>query len=213
MKRPAAILFISGMVIAIGCASGPSLRSVKPIAYEKRMLVAVSDIQNQTGNQEYDPLMGGLTGRFTAELHETECFRVIERQKLKSIMEEMKIDMTGPADPARAIEAGKMAGAEAILFVNLASVEYSSKKDSTFFAQDVKEEIETIMDARLVAVETGEILAASKISIPFTNRYRSFCLFKDGEKADQKLIVQKSLEKASKHLTREVAWQVSKRIR
>jgi len=213
MKRLPVILFISGLVIYAGCASDPSLRSVKPVAYEKRMLVAVSDIQNQTGNGEYDPLMGGLAGSLTAELHEADCFRVIERQKLRSIMEEMKLGMTGPADPARTIAAGKMAGAQAILFVNLASVEYSSKKNSTFFAQDVKEKIETTMDARLVAVETGEILAASKISIPFTNRYSSFCLFKDGEKADQKQIVQQSLEKAIKHLARDTAWQVSKRSR
>jgi curli biogenesis system outer membrane secretion channel CsgG len=209
MKRLTVILLISGLVIAVGCASSPSLR----IAYEKRMLVAVSDIRNQTGYHEYDSLMDGLTGSFTAELHETNCFRVIERQKLKSIMEEMKIGMTGLADPAKTIAVGKMAGAEAILFVNLASVNYSSKKDSIFFAQNVKEEIETIMDARLVAVETGEILAASKISIPFTNRYRSFCFLKDGERADQKLVVRESLEKAIKHLAREIAWQVSKRGR
>jgi hypothetical protein len=213
MKRPAVILLISGLVMAVGCASGPSLRSVEPIAYEKRPIVAVGDIQNLTGNQDYDAFMDVLTGDFIAELHETECFRVIERQKLKSIMEEMKLGMAGLTDPARTREVAKITGATAILFVNLASVKYSSKKDSTFFAQDVKEEFETIMDARLVAVETGEILAASKISIPFVNRYRSFCLFKDGEKADQKLIVQKSLEKASKHLAREVAWQVSKRTR
>ncbi len=213
MKSLPVILFISGSMMAVGCASDPSLRPVKPVAYEKRMLVAVSDIQNRTGNQEYDPLMGGLTGSLTAELHETDCFRVIERQKLKSIMEEMKLGMTGQADPARTIAAGKMAGAQAILFVNLASVEYSSKKDSTFFAQDVKEKIETTMDARLVAVDTGEILAATKVSIPFTNRYKSFCLIKDGEKADQKLIVQQSLEKAIKHLALDTAWQVSKRTR
>jgi curli biogenesis system outer membrane secretion channel CsgG len=213
MKRLTVVLFISGLVIYAGCASGPSLRSVEPIDYNKRILVAISDIQNQTGNEDYDSLMGGLTGRFAAELHETECFRVIERQKLKSIMEEMKLGMEGLTDPAKTREAGKMAGAEAILFVNLASVKYSSKKNSTFFAQDVKEKIETIMDARLVAVETGEVLAASKISIPFTNRYSSFCLFKDGEKADQKQIVKMSLEKAIQHLAREVAWQASKRSR
>ena len=213
MKRPAVILFILGLAMYAGCASGPSLRSVEPIDFNKRMLVAVGDMQNQTGNQDYDPLMGDFTGGFTAELHETGCFRVIERQKLQAIMEEMKLGMAGLTDPAKTREAGKMAGAEAILFVNLASVKYSSKKNSTFFAQDVKEKIETIMDARLVAVETGEILAASKISIPFTNRYSSFCLFKDGEKADQKQIVQKNLEKSIKYLARELAWQVSKRSR
>ena len=210
MKRLAVILLISGLATAIGCASGPSLRSVRPIDYDKRMLVAVNDVQNLTGNQEYGPLMGGLTESFTAELDETGCFRVIEQQKLQSIMEEMRPGTAGPAESAATWQVGKRAGAEAVLFVDLAAVRYSSTKDSNFFASNVKETIVTILDARLASVDTGEILAASKISIPVTNRYRSFCLFQDGKKADQNLVVEKSLEKAIKYLVREIAWQVSK---
>lgn len=214
MKRLPVLLLTVGLAIAVGCASGPSLRSVKPIDYDVRMLVAVSDIQNLTKYPEYDPLMGSLTGSFAAELHDTRCFRVIERQKLESIMEEMKLGMTGLTDSATTREVGKMAGAQAILFANFASVSYNAKKNSTFFARDVKEEVETIMDARLVDMETGEILAASKISMPFINRYRSaFCLFKHGKKADLKLHVQKSLEKSVRYLAREVAWQVSTKSR
>ncbi len=215
MKRLAVILFISGLVIHAGCSSGPSLRSVKPVDYNKRGLVAVGDLQNLTGNRDYDPLLDSLTGSLIVELHETECFRVIERQRLKSILEEMKLGMTGLTDPAMTKEVGRMVGADAILLVNLASVTYDASKSSAFIVDATREKIEMTLDARLVAVEKGEILAASKITIPYSNFYGSgyFGLMKAGEKADQKVLVQKALERSIKHLAREIAWQVSKRNR
>src|SRR3990172_4833181 len=215
MKRLTVLLFISGLVISAGCAAGPSLRSVKPIDYSKRGLVAVGDLQNLTGKPEYDPLLDGLTGSLIVELHETECFRVIERQRLKSIMEEMKLGMTGLTDPAKTKEVGRMIGADAILIVNLASVTYDTLKSSSFIFEAAREKIEMTLDARLVSVEKGEILAASKIMIPHSNYYASgyFGLMKVGEKADQKVLVQKALEGSIKHLAREMAWQVSKRNR
>jgi curli biogenesis system outer membrane secretion channel CsgG len=215
MKRLTVVLFISGLVIFAGCALGPSLRSVKPIDYSKRGLVAVGDLQNLTGKPEYDSLLDGLTGSLIVELHGTECFRVIERQRLKSIMEEMKLGMTGLTDPAKTKEVGKMIGADAILFVNLASVTYDAAKTSAFIVEATMEKVEMTLDARLVSVEKGEILAASKIVIPYSNFYGSgyFGLMKAGEKADQKVLAQKALEGSIKHLAREIAWQVSKRNR
>lgn len=215
MKRLTVILFILGLMISAGCASGPSLRSVKPIDYNKRGLVAVGDLQNLTGKPEYDPLLDSLTGSLIVELHETECFRVIERQRLKSILEEMKLGMTGLTDPAKTKEVGKMIGADAILFVNLASVTYDASKTSAFIVEAAMEKIEMTLDARLVSVEKGEILATSKITIPYSNFYGSgyFGLMKAGEKADQKVLVQKALERSVKHLAREIAWQVSKKNR
>ncbi len=215
MKRLTVILFILGLVIHAGCASGPSLRSVKPVDYNKRGLVAVGDLQNLTGNRDYDSLLDSLTGSLIVELHETECFRVIERQRLKSILEEMKLGMTGLTDPAMTKEVGRMVGADAILLVNLASVTYDAAKTSAFIVEATREKIEMTLDARLVSVEKGEILAASKITIPQSNYYASgyFGLMKAGEKADQKVLVQTTLERSIKHLAREIAWQVSKRNR
>ena len=215
MKRLTIFQFMLVLVMAAGCASGPSLPSVRPIDYNKRRLVAVGDLQNMTGNRDYDPLLEGLTGSLIVELHETACFRVIERQRVKSIMEEMKLGMTGLTDPAKTKEVGRMIGADAILFVNLASVTYDNSKSSALVFEASMEKIEMTLDARLVTVEEGEILAASKITIPYSNFYGSgyFGLMKAGEKADQKVLVQKALERSVKHLAREIARQLSERNR
>jgi len=215
MKQLAVILFISGLAIYAGCAPGPSLRSVKPVDYGKRALVAVGDLQNRTGNPEYDPLLDGLTGSLIVELYQTECFRVIERQRLKSIIEEMKLGMTGLTDPAMTKKVGSMIGADAILFVDIASVTYDASKGSAILFEATSEKIEMTLDARLVSVEKGEILAASKVTIPHSNYYASgyFGLMKAGEKAYRKLLVQKALETSIQHLARELAWQISKRDR
>jgi len=210
MKKLAVILLISGFTIAVGCSSVPPLRAVKPVDYGKRMHVAVSDIQNQSGNKDYDPLMGGLTGSLTAELHEVNCFHVIERQKLLSILEEIKLSMEGLTDPANARAVGTMAGADAILFMNLVSVKYSVETNSAFIAEDFREKLVTTMNARLVDVKSGRILAASKVSLPYTHRYGIALGFvKSGGKIDQKVIVQENLEYSIEYLTKEVAWQAS----
>jgi len=212
MKRLLFVLFIAGVIANTGCISKTS-HTIKPISYKKRLLVAVADLQNRTGNPEYDSLMvEGLTGSLIHELHGTECFRVIERQRLTAILEEMKLGMTGLLDPKKTKEVGRMLGVNAILFVNLASVRYDYNVDTVFpLAKAETEKIDVTLDARLVAVETGEVLATAKSSTRYENNFGTAIGFvKRGGKADQKSVVQVGMESSLKELAHEIAWQFSK---
>ncbi len=202
------IVFLTCLILS-GC-SQTLMKFVKPVPFEKRLLVAVGDIQNQSGNPDYNPLMERMTGNFIYELHETECFRLIERQRLKSLLEEYKLGMAGLVDPAKSKEIGKILGVDAILFINLASVNYSTDKKEVGAIKTETETFEILMDSRLVTVETGEILAASKSSISTTNVFSSVGSIKSGEKADQLAVVQNGLEASVKTLAREIAWQISR---
>ncbi len=215
MKRLPVLLFLSGLMLCAGCAAGSSSTPVSPIDYGKRLLVAVGDVQNETGSPEYDPLLDGLTGNLIVELYRTGCFRVIERQKLKSILEEMNLGMTGLTDPSKTKEAGKMAGADAILFVDIASVTYDVAKSSALVFEAAREDVELTLDARLVAVDTGEILAAAKVTVPHSNYYGSgyFGLMKAGEQADRKQLVRKALEDSVERIAGEIAREISARDR
>lgn len=210
MKRLFYILLIAGFITTTGCTSR-SLHAIKPISYEKRLLVAVADLQNRTNNPEYDSMVDGLTGSLIHELHETECFRVVERQRLLAILEEMKLGMTGLLDPKTTKEVGRMLGVDAILFVNLASVRYNSDVTTAFIAKSEKENIDVTLDARLVTVETGEILATAKSSTHYRKTIgTAFGFIRSGEKADQKSVVQAGLEYSITELANDIAWQFSK---
>lgn len=201
------------MVLATGCASGMQGNAVKPINYDKRPLVAVGDVQNRTGNADYDALMDGLTGSLIYELHETRCFRLIERQRLKAMLEESKLGMLGLIDPKNSKEVGRMLGVNCILFVNLASVRHSSDVSSAIVAKTETETIEVTMDARLVAVETGEILAAAKASSLYkkTTGSAALGLLRSGDRANQMVVVQSSLEESLHDLAYKIAAQISER--
>jgi len=211
MKRLFCILLIAGFTAITGCASRSS-HTIKPTSHEKRLLVAVADLQNMTDNPEFASLkVDGLTGSLIHELHETRCFRVVERQRLMAMLEEMKLGMTGLLDPKKTKEVGRMLGVDAILFVNLASVRYNSDVNTAFIAKSETEKIDVTLDARLVTVETGEILATAKSS----SRYRktvgtAFGFIRSGEKADRKTVVQDSLESSLMELANEIASQICK---
>lgn len=211
MKRLLCILLIAGFTVHTGCIFSSS-HTIKPIKYEKRLLVAVGDLQNRTGNPEFDSVMvDGLTGSLIHELYETKCFRVVERQRLMAVLEEMKLGMTGLLDPKKSQEVGRVLGVNAILFVNLASVRHNSVVDNAFIAKSEKETIDITLDARLVAVETGEILATAKSSSHYGKTIgTAFGFITSGEKANQKSVVQENVEYMLKELANEIARQISR---
>jgi curli biogenesis system outer membrane secretion channel CsgG len=194
------ILFITG------CSS-----TIKPIPYKNRYLVAVGDIQNQTGDTNYDPILEPLTGNFISELQKTDCFRLVERQRLKSMLDEHKLGMSGLTDPGRSKEVGKLLGVDAILFISLSSVNYQNQLNKV--GQGIENGNETInvnTDARLVAAETGEIYASTSHSEKVNNTYSRVGSIKNGEKIDMKLAVQKAFEQSAEIMARDISSQVSK---
>jgi len=76
-------------------------------------------------------------------------FVVVERQELRRVFEEAKLQLTGAIDPQTAVELGKMIGARILL---LGSVE---KLAGNYQA-----------NARLVEVASGEVLAAAYEELP-----------------------------------------------
>lgn len=195
--------------LSVSCGT-KSTRNGTYIPREKRLLVAVGDLQNKSGNSEYDGLMDSLTGNFIYELDNTQCFRLIERERLKGMLDESKLGMSGLTDPKYTKQIGKILGVDAILFVNLASVTYTTDKKSAMVAETERETYDITMDARLVAVDTGEILAASKVAKPFQNEYSSVLfVVKSGDKADPKALVKKGLEESVQYLARDLAAKIS----
>lgn len=86
-----------------------------------------------------------LTQRFV----KTETFVVVERAQLHKVFEEQKLQQTGAMDPKTAVDVGKLLGAHILL---LGSVEKLGGKYQ--------------VNARLVEVKSGEVLAAAYEELP-----------------------------------------------
>src|ERR1044072_2927064 len=100
---------------------------------------------------EFADLEGNVTnfGRFLAEelitrLHETEKFKVIERQLLNQVIKEQKLTLSGIVDPNSAKQLGRVLGVDAIVSGSISDLGKTVR-----------------VNARLISNETGEIFAVA----------------------------------------------------
>jgi len=108
--------------------------------------IAILPFENNsvTDHELYDPLENGLPAMMITDLkREQDLLKVIERKRIKNILEEIDFNQSGSVDRETMIRAGKLLGAQSIAF-------------GSFMVMG-----ETVrMDARLVKTETGEVMMA-----------------------------------------------------
>lgn len=104
--------------------------------------LAILYFHNQ-GNPELEPLKVGLSQMLISDLEGADGVAVVERAQLQSILDELELGHSGMVDPDTAAQVGKLLGARWMLL-------------GSYF-----ELMGTLrIDARLVRVETGEIVHA-----------------------------------------------------
>jgi TolB-like protein len=105
--------------------------------------VAVLYFQNQ-GNPELEPLKVGLTQMLTTDLVGAGGVTVVERTQLQALMDELKLGHSAVVDKDTSAKLGKLLGAEYLVLGSYFSLAGTLR-----------------VDARLVRVETGEVVYAS----------------------------------------------------
>ncbi len=120
----------------------PGLASATTSGTPARETLAVLYFENQ-GNEDLEPLKVGLSQMLITDLTGTEGVTVVERAQLQAILDELELGHSGVADPATAARVGELLGSKWMLL-------------GSYF-----ELMGTLrIDARLVRVETGEIVHA-----------------------------------------------------
>jgi curli biogenesis system outer membrane secretion channel CsgG len=199
---------LTASLISVFAACAPNVR---PIPYNLRLLIAVSDVGNQTGETNYDSILDPLAGNVITELQKTECFRIVERQRLRNLLEEMKLGAAGLTDPENSKEVGKILGVDAILFVDLTSVDYNNDQKS--IGRIIVKANETFIinsAARLVSVETGEIYASSAYTVTNENSYSHVGMISNGQMADRNEMVLSAMQQSIKPLVIDISRQMQR---
>jgi TolB-like protein len=135
-----AVLFLALALLA----PSASLPTERPI---QRKTVAVLAFDNASGRAEYEPLGKGLAAMTITDLSAVEDIRLVEREHLQSLTAEMDLQRTAYFDAATAARVGRMAGAEYVVVGALAALQPRIR-----------------LDARVVRVETGEIVKTAQAS-------------------------------------------------
>ncbi len=112
--------------------------------------LAILDFENNSifDSEKYQPLAKGLSEMMITELNQVEALQVVERQKLRSLMDELKLSQSGILSEESSVEVGKMLGAQHLVF------------GSYMVTPDKKIRI----DVRIVNVETGLTIKASQVT-------------------------------------------------
>lgn len=109
-------------------------------------VLPVADSQHTIGK----PLGNYLTGKLTNDLHATGQAKVIERSRLDKVFDELALTMSGRFDDASVKPIGRLLGVDAVIVAAYAELG----------AHTVE------VNARIVNVETAEVLGVGTIQIP-----------------------------------------------
>ena len=169
-------------------------------------MIAVLDVEDRRLEPGKADLSNLTTDLLIEELLERGVVRVVERERLGLLLEELKLGVSGLVDAGEAARVGRLLGVDALLFTVLQSASQEDNKRSAGIAYTLKRETRVDMSARLVHVETGEILASAQVSEVVTERKSvAFGFAKSGDMKTPKTAIGAAVEQA----TRELAWALS----
>jgi curli biogenesis system outer membrane secretion channel CsgG len=167
------LLIYIGVFSMGGCGAGRSSLNQTPqkaaevaaepelpaIPYSERVLIAVKDFDCVIPGFEH--IGEQLTASITTELIKSESFRVVEREKIKEIMEEQALGMSGAVDED-APQAGGLKGLSEGFVLTGSITDFGIKKDETSVVGFGKSKVtaKVAIDGRLIQPQTGEIVAA-----------------------------------------------------
>jgi len=105
----------------------------------------------------------GIAETVTTELVNTGKFRVVERKDLQKVLDEQKLGKEGILDPATAAAVGKVLGVQLFILGTVTEFSLDSQKVSVPILGKVEVTIaRCVINAKMVNVETAEIMAAMK---------------------------------------------------
>ena len=174
----------------------------KAIPREKRLLVATMPFVYKANEPAYAGIESGLCDAMSAELVKTEKFRMIERSRIDALMTELKLQDTGLIDPQTPLKVGKQLGAQAVIVGSIVNVSVRDEWRSVKFAEKTTRFAEIEAEARLILVETGELLGSGRAVGKAKSAEKHAFGGKLGELAGKEAVVQKALTGLSKKLAK-----------
>ncbi len=109
--------------------------------------LAIADLRNDTGDAAYDAAGPGVASVLLTRFARTGAVQVVERAQLQAVLGELSLSNSSAFDPATAVQAGKLVGAEYIVLGSIFAVHLPNLSASV----------------RVVEIETGTVVAAEEV--------------------------------------------------
>lgn len=145
-------------------------------------MLAIVDLQNHTGQHDLDGAGAGVAGVLTFKLARVDAVGVVERSRLSALTDEVQLGASGLVDPSSAAKAGKLLGADYLVFGSIFSVKLPSisvtlwvvdvESGQVIASEEVRGEIGDTGDEFFVLIDelAFRLLDAMKVSLPAKDR-------------------------------------------
>ena len=118
-----------------------------PITLHAQIRVAIAEFENRSGEFYLDQWQQNIPGMLQTYLSKSDKIIVLERRKLKNILEEKALALTGLSDSIATKEIGEIMGAEYLIY---GTIQYIDQKYR--------------IDANIVKVSTGQTIGEKVVS-------------------------------------------------
>ena len=131
-----------------------------------------------------------MTEELTSALHQSGRYTVIERSQLDVVLKEMGFQMTGAVDPAKAVKAGKLLGAQYVVIGKVTLAKTTSSTDLLSLTSIIGSfRAKIVFNYRFVDVQTGEIKYVGNIKGSGSNKEsRDMALYAACQKVSQNVL-------------------------
>ncbi|MDR1514786.1 MAG: CsgG/HfaB family protein [Synergistaceae bacterium] len=153
-SRKIAFLFLASLAVLYACASA-----------EAKPTLAVKTFENKTDEKSFEPPADAITDMMTTELYEAGLFRLVERDRLDVIGEELKLSQSGLMDMETAPEVGKIVGAKYQMIGAITGYYYNASGGAIVIpwiagGAAASKTAYAKLDIRIVDSSTGEVIYA-----------------------------------------------------
>jgi len=153
----------------VGCASKPTVedrspaQAAPPAAVEwkgPKLKVAVADFEDKTAFGR-GRLGAGASDLFTTRLVQSGAFLVVERAKLKTVLDEQALGQSGALSDEEAAQAGRLLGVSLLLIGGVADFGVKTESSSYVVAATRKQTARAVVTIRAVDSTTAEVAFAA----------------------------------------------------
>lgn len=192
------------MLLAVGFVCFPLCAGEIP--FENRPVAAIMPFAYHVEEYpQYEKSVSGIADALAVDLLKTNKVRLLERSRIDAVLKEIMLGQTGAVDSEKAARAGKQLGAQQVILGSIVALSIREEGRSVKIAEKTTRWVEIEAEARLVDVETGELLATGKAVGKAKSAEKHAFGGKIGELATPESLVQKALVGLGEKLAKDLA--------
>ena len=155
--------------------------------------IAVMPLENISGYTE-ERVAEIMTEELVSALYQSGRYTVIERNQMATVLKEIGFQMTGAVDSSKAVEAGKMLGAQLVVIGKVTNVGIDSNDSGKFLNDVLGRNVagnlkgKVALNYRFIDVESGEIKYLGDTEASEPGNTRENAIYKACKEAAQNVL-------------------------